>query len=161
MDYAWLIIPRSSLSDFTPLSHHIRSNNGQAGSTTTETQTITVDFELTTSTSTQLAGIGHAVTTVYVTPDVQQTIYTTTTRTTVTVSKSPTSTVTTTTTSPTQSHYNSPPAPAVETRIPFDYTCRPGDAGQKESGGMSLSATDAQTETLCEWGEVERDMVSD
>lgn len=41
-------------------------------------------------------------------------------------------------------------AQAQETGIPFDYTCRPGDAGQKYPGGMSLSATDNQRTTLCE-----------
>lgn len=41
-------------------------------------------------------------------------------------------------------------AQAQETGIPFDYTCRPGDANEKYPGGMSLSATDNQRTTLCE-----------
>jgi hypothetical protein len=38
---------------------------------------------------------------------------------------------------------------AQETSIPFDYTCRAGDANEKYPGGMSLEATDNQRVTLC------------
>lgn len=41
-------------------------------------------------------------------------------------------------------------SPAQETGIPFDYTCRPGDANEKYAGGPSLEATDNQRVTLCE-----------
>lgn len=40
-------------------------------------------------------------------------------------------------------------AQAQETGIPFDYTCRPGDANEKYPGGLSIEATDNQRVTLC------------
>lgn len=68
-------------------------------------------------------------------------------RTTVTIAR--TTTTSTSTRQPTET-WNPPPPAAVETRTPFDHTCRPGDANQKYPGGMSLSDTPNLKVPLCE-----------
>lgn len=131
---------RSTLNETCPSS----SGNPVASATAVVTQTIFTTPGAPRPPTTIVQAGGVLTTTVTVTPSTTTFlgVLTTTTTTYLPVSRS-----TTTTTLEPSPTYQEPPPAAVNTAVPLDTVCAPGDAGQKYDG--ILSATPPQRTTLC------------